>query len=784
MSAPSPNAAIFISYARQDTVAADRLAEALRSHGLEVWFDQNELAGGEAWDGKIRSQIRTCALLIPVVSANTQTRGEGYFRREWKLAAERTHDMAAGIPFLVPVVIDDTAESAALVPEEFMRVQWTRLPQGRATPQFAAQVKRLLEAPRGAAAKVTPASPPAVSPNTGGPPALSQPVGRRVPAAAWAAAIAAIVIAVVVVVGRRAPESTPAPTPNAGAGPRPPTPEKSAAPTAPAKSIAVLPFANLSPDKDNEFFADGMHDDLITALAKVRDLKVISRTSVLAYRDTSARNLRKIATELGVATVLEGSVQRAGNRVRINVQLIDARTDDHLWAETYNKELTDVFSIQASLTQEIATALKASLTAGERTLLARRPTENQAAFDLYLRARVLEQPLQIGSSREEHERVLALYDQAIVLDPGFTLAHVQASMLNGLMFWFAALDATPARRTRSLAALEAAQRLAPGSPEVLMAQGSFEYTCNNDWVKALAHYHAAEAGLPNDAQLHYRIALAHRRLGGTPAALARLERSADLNPHDARGIYTLIETTRFLRRHRQVVALAERYRSLVATDALVQTFRIGAQFELDGDLAGYRRNWMALPPAPNDPHGLKKAYQLAFTFGDLAAADRALADPRLETVRGLGGVVSEPVALHRAQIAWLQNRPEDARRFADEAITYYRGRLWGARQQPVVQMDLARAEALAGRKEVALREAEAAMAAQIKLDAFTAESQRFVYGRLLVTCDRRAEALGVLRDYLGGYGGTTPNEIRLDPIWSRLMDDPRFEEILKSAKPL
>jgi len=153
-------------------------------------------------------------------------------------------------------------------------------------------------------------------------------------------------------------------------------------------------------------------------------------------------------------------------------------------------------------------------------------------------------------------------------------------------------------------------------------------------------------------------------------------------------------------------------------------------------------------------------------------------------VHGLFGIVGEPVTLHRAQIAWLQGRPEDARRLADAAIVYYRGRQWSARQQPVVQLDLARAEALAGRKEVALREAAAAMAAQIKLDALTAADLRYVYGRLLIVCDRPAEALGILRDYLGGYGRTTPNEIRLDPIWSRLKDDPRFEEILKSAKAL
>ena len=288
------------------------------------------------------------------------------------------------------------------------------------------------------------------------------------------------------------------------------------------KSIAVLPFANLSAEKENEFFADGMHDDLITALAKVRDLKVISRTSVLAYRDTASRNLKKIAAELGVATVLEGSVQRAGNRVRINVQLIDARTDAHLWAETFNKDLTDVFLIQAALTEEITSALKASLTAGERSLIARRPTESQAAYDLYLRARLLGQGLGLGATKEAYEAVIALYEQAAAADPKFALPHVQLSILHGTMYWFGALDATPKRRARVEAELETAKRLAPDAPETYLARGSFEYTCRNDWAQSLVEYRQAEAGLPNDAQLIYRIGIAHRRLGQMAEARRRL----------------------------------------------------------------------------------------------------------------------------------------------------------------------------------------------------------------------------------------------------------------------
>ncbi len=241
MPSPGPSTAVFISYAREDSVAADRIAEALRSHGIEVWFDQNELRGGDTWDQKIRGQIRTCSLLIPIVSASTQTRGEGYFRREWKLAAERTHDMAAGIPFLVPVVIDDTAESGALVPEEFMRVQWTRLPQGRTTPQFAAQVKRLLEAPRGATAP----KPDSVRPHPGersegaaSPTGPTKP-GLRLPAAAWVGLAAVVVLGVAATFF--ATRQTP-PAPHESAANPPPTPTKSAAPTPDAKSIAVLPF--------------------------------------------------------------------------------------------------------------------------------------------------------------------------------------------------------------------------------------------------------------------------------------------------------------------------------------------------------------------------------------------------------------------------------------------------------------------------------------------------------------------------------------------------------------
>ncbi|MDP2139114.1 MAG: TIR domain-containing protein [Candidatus Didemnitutus sp.] len=773
-----PTKAVFLSYAHEDAAAATRIAEALRGFGVEVWFDQHELRGGDSWDGKIRQQIRDCALFLPVISANTQSRSEGYFRREWRLAVDRTHDMAEGRAFLVPVLIDDTDEYAALVPEDFRRVQWTKLVDGRPTPEFVAQVRRLLAAP--VVAAPVKRAPSARAPQESTPPAQQlREAGMRV----WVWPLAAVVLAVA---GYFWWQST-RPAKPAIAAPSttniPARPELVERATSSDKSIAVLPFANLSADKENEFFADGMHDDLITALAKIRDLKVISRTSMMPYK-TGARNLRKIAEELGVATILEGSVQRAGNRVRINMQLIDARTDAHLWAETYNKELTDVFSIQAALTQEISTALKASLTNDERALIARRPTENQAAYDLYLRARILDQNLQVFSPREEYERVSALYEQAAEMDPSFALAHVQASISHGQMYWFAALDPTPERRARALASLEKARALAPGSPEVRLAQGAFEYSCNNNWRGALAEYRAAERGLPNDTQLQYRIALAHRRVGEYHEALARLQRCEALNPNDSRGIVTLIETTMGLRRYPQGVALIDRYRGMLAGDGSTSLWRINAAYELDGDLPAYRRGLAALPPLQADRLGLNAAYQFALGMGDLAEADRLLQDPRWETVPGVGGVVNEPVALHRAELAWLLDRRGEATRWADEAIAYYRSRSWNARQQPVVQLDIARAQALAGRTEEAVREGRAALAAQMAFDSFNQSNLRSPLGKVLIVAGRPEEALALLREIIAEFSSITPGSIRRDPFWSRLKDDPRFEEILKSAKPL
>jgi TolB-like protein len=328
-----PSRAVFLSYASEDAEAARSLCAALQANGVEVWFDQSELVGGDAWDQKIRGQIKACALFVPLISARTQLRREGYFRLEWKLAAQRTHTIADGTPFLLPVVIDATREGDALVPEEFRSVQWTRIGSADSLRAFGERVERLL---RGDVAHVSSPLPrPAIEGAQDGAirgrpasdanySAKSKPRLRGL--ALLTLAVGLLTFAAYRVLqagGKDSRPPTAAETPPAAA--KPPTEFASA--NSADKSIAVLPFENLSDDKDNTaFFADGIHEDLLTNLANIRELRVVSRTSVMQYRGTR-KPIPQIARELGVAYILEGSVRRAGTQVRITGQLIRAATD-------------------------------------------------------------------------------------------------------------------------------------------------------------------------------------------------------------------------------------------------------------------------------------------------------------------------------------------------------------------------------------------------------------------------------------------------------------------------
>ena len=311
----------------------------------------------------------------------------------------------------------------------------------------------------------------------------------------------------------------------------------------PPKSVAVLPFENLSAEKDNAYFADGIQDEILTGLAKIGDLKVISRTSTHGY-GSRPQNLAEVGRQLGVAHVLEGSVQKAGSRVRVNVQLIDAASDAHLWAETYDRTLKDVFAVETEVAQKIASSLQAELTRDERAALTKKPTDNSAAYEAFLKARTL----LLGSSydRVNSKRVLDALQSAVTLDPGFAEAWAQLSIVNSWIYW-SGFDPTASRMAAAKSALDRAAALAPDLPRAEKARAMYEYFGKRDFTSALNIWRSLQRRLPNDDEVWYFSALLERRLGLFDAAVADFDRARLLNPNGVQfatelGL-TLVPTT-------------------------------------------------------------------------------------------------------------------------------------------------------------------------------------------------------------------------------------------------
>lgn len=518
---PSNGPAVFLSYAREDGAAVQRIADALRAFGVEVWFDQNELRGGDTWDQKIRSQIRTCALFVPVVSAQTEARSEGYFRREWRLAVDRTHDMAANRAFIVPVVIDETRESGAAVPEEFMRYQWTRLAQGVPTAEFIAQIRRLLEAPAKAPAsnvRNAPAPAPLASPRRG--------FGKLLVIGTAAAAVIAAGLYFALRSGSTSREATA-------------TPPAAAATAAAAsdKSVAVLAFTDLSEKRDSAYFSDGISEELLNVLAKVPGLRVAARTSAFFFKDKNLP-IPEIAQKLNVAYVVEGSVQRAGERVKITAQLIKAADGFHLWSDTFTRDFKDVFAVQEEIARLIAGKLQLQLgvtaagpTAGSRSA----PKVNPAAYDAYLRGRAAQTA---GYSERTRLDTMRFYETALRIDPDYALAWARLAEVCARTY-SSGFDRGDDLVSKARSAAAAALRLAPDLPEARLAQARILQNFENDSVGAARELDAVERLRPGDVEVPAVRALIGYSTGVSGDALVDLARRAvDADPQNADTLLT------------------------------------------------------------------------------------------------------------------------------------------------------------------------------------------------------------------------------------------------------
>lgn len=477
--------AVFLSYASEDADAAARICEVLRASGVEVWFDRNELRGGDAWDSQIKKQIQDCALFIPLISAHTNARIEGYFRGEWNLATRRLVNRAHDAAFLMPVVVDETREADARVPEESLRAQWTWLPGGQSPPAFAKRVRQLL----GLDAVQTPTKKVAA---TGAIEPRSRGVGSvRLRGTSLARRFALPLIALLLLAGggifwyfqgaSEAPASMPAPSAELAVKPVPPN----------DKSIAVLPFADMSAEKNQEYMSDGIAEELLNLLAQVPDLKVIARTSSFAFKDQNI-DIAEIARKLNVAHVLEGSVRTSGDKMRITAQLFRAADSTHLWSERYDRPMDDIFTVQDEIAKSIVQALQIRLKGGT---LSRRAggTQNLEAYELYLRALTATKQ----NTKASLDAAEDYANRAVKLDPNYGLAWLQLANIVQFKVYGGYL-ATTEGFERYEQFTQHALRLSPDIAEAHVNLSGLYLVRDFDWAAATVELQRALAIDPTD----------------------------------------------------------------------------------------------------------------------------------------------------------------------------------------------------------------------------------------------------------------------------------------------
>jgi TolB-like protein/Flp pilus assembly protein TadD len=576
-----PSHAVFLSYASQDAEAAQKICEALRAAGIEVFLDQSELRGGDAWDQKIRHEIHDCALFIPMVSQHTQERLEGYFRHEWNLAIERTHHMAQQKPFLVPVVVDGTRDQEAFVPDAFKAVQWTRLPGGETPPAFVERIKRLLS--------------PALSPLSavsGATPAIREPVRpSRRSKPVLLAAVALVVLAALAYflahkfwIANHAPPETAA---RAGA--------PSAAFAPPPHSIAVLPFVNMSGDPSQRYFSDGLTEELLNSLSHINDLQVAARTSSFSFEGEHP-DIATVAHKLNVASILEGSVRRSGQTIRVTAQLNNAVTGFHVWSQTYDRDLGDVLKLQTEIATAVATALRVTLLGDVSARIELGGTRNPDAFDAYLRG---SKAYSTQHNPNDLRSAAAAYSEAIRLDSNFALAFAGRSMtLDELATLYQTGTAARGSYDNALADAQQAIALAPELGDAHLALGRVLEDGFFDFSRAADEYSRALSLAPGNARVLQRYGNYSVNMGRTEAGLAASRHAVVLDPLSTESHRKLGEGQWVSRRYNEAVATFAQVITLDAGDPRAYAWRGFAYYGL-GDFQS------TLSSCDADPGGQK-----------------------------------------------------------------------------------------------------------------------------------------------------------------------------------
>jgi serine/threonine-protein kinase len=541
------------------------------------------------------------------------------------------------------------------------------------------------------------------------------------------------------------------------------------------RSIAVLPFENLSEEKENAFFADGMQDDILTNLSKISDLKVISRTSVMLYRGNGTRNAREIGKALGVSTLLEGSVRRIGNRVRVNVQLINADSDEHIWAEDYDRDLTDVFAIQTDLAQKITSTLQAKLSPSERVRLDRRPTQNSDAYLLFIQAH--DYANRPDMFRDTSLKAEQLFEQATKLDPNFAAAFAGLSMIESWMYH--SFDPLPARREKARTAANEALRLQPDLPEAHLALGFSYYYGDRDYERALAEFEIAKRGLPNEAQAYMAIGAIQRRQGRWVESTANLEKAAELDPKNSSVLLNLGYNYMATRNFEAADRLFDR-----GIEAAPESFGSAAlKSELGirwkGDLSVAEKELASVPPGV-DPQGLVTLGRAGVLTlqRKFKEALQVIQQFRGETLLVRASTTSPKAFLEGTLYSYLDDK-------VDAHSAFERARIIAERLVRESPDDAARHGQLGlilaglGQKDEAIAEGKRAVELLPESqDAFDGPEITAELAQIYAWTGEHDEAFGLLDHLLVVPNGITVPGLKLDPIWDPLRKDPRFQALI------
>ncbi len=540
------------------------------------------------------------------------------------------------------------------------------------------------------------------------------------------------------------------------------------------KSIAVLPFQNLSDEKENAFFADGIQDDILTNLSKIGDLKVISRMSVMSYRGDGVRNAREIGKALGVASLLEGSVRRIGNRVRVSVQLINANNDEHIWAEDYDRDLTDVFAIQTDLAQKIASSLQAKLSPNEKARLDRRPTQNSDAYLLYLQAH--DYASRMDDIHGAQAKAVPLFEQAIKLDPNFALAYADLSIAQSWLYHSS--DPLPAWREKARLNADEALRLQPDLPEGRLALGFSYYYGDRDYERALAEFETARRGLPNEAQAYLAIGSIQRRQGKWDESNANLEKAAALDPKNISILANLGFSYIALRNFEaadktidRAIAIQPNSFETVGLKSLSAATR--------GDLELAEKQLSSL--GDTDPNGVITWMRfwvliLQHRFSEALAIAQKFTGEVLHTE----STAPDPKSWLTGVAHFLQGDKETAQTEFAQALVMSEKLLNEAPQDPARHAQHGLILAALGRKEEAIAEGKRAVELLPESqDAFDGPQATATLAKIYAWTGEFDEAFRLLDHLVKIPNGVAVPILKLDPEWDPLRKDPRFQALIE-----